>query len=505
MANYGDNYNWQVTFDTSGAGQAQQAVDTIKAVDKATQGAAEAAKYYRDAQGRLRDELGRFVTQARQAELAAQGVAVATKQAGEAAEEAGGGGGGGGAPGRGGKGFAALAGGVMQFAQLAEDAAFGARAIQGNVTQLIATMGGYSPVAMAASGAASILIGVFRDQIDEGLAWAGILDDNLVKGMDRAKDSTEGFAKAQAELLATFPGVTAEIKDQLKALEDLTKQQDGTTAKRLAEQAILEETQYRVGDLRKAQEELAKAEEKAAGVLAMGAQANPAVLQNALFERDEARKRMEAIGVDRQKFAQEGFARQMAGAATSDEAMVKQAERLWDLGQKKGDQGLQDLASAIYKLTDQFKAESEALDASIKQKEEELRAIEKAEKEAEAEAAKSKREQSKAQSKADAEEERRFAGVADSFGSSVEDVARDEMGRGGDQAQAAAEAFQFARDGGASVADAYRMAAEAVRQIVEDQAREAQEFAAQMQALQRQNAARARAQNPWRNNRPNGL
>jgi hypothetical protein len=138
-----------------------------------------------------------------------------------------------------------------------------------------------------------------------------------------------------------------------------------------------------------------------------------------------------------------------------------------------------------------------------------------AQRKADAEEAQRQRKADADQAKADAEEEKRFGGVADAFGDSTEEVAREGLGRGQAPEAVAADVYQFAREGGASVNDAFRVAAEAVREAMDESTREANEVAAELAAQARQNAINSqmrqqwlrqqRGQNPWRNGRPNGL
>lgn len=106
---------------------------------------------------------------------------------------------------------------MLQFSQLAEDAQFGVRGLANNIPTLIAALGGFSPVAQLAAAASSFLVYAFRDQIEAGLEWAGILDENLVKARNKEKalgdlsdatdvntTATERNTRAQAEQTAAF-------------------------------------------------------------------------------------------------------------------------------------------------------------------------------------------------------------------------------------------------------------------------------------------------------------
>jgi hypothetical protein len=536
MANFGDNYNYVVSFDTQRLSEAGRATDAVKAFDKATSASAQSAKEASRASERLRDEFGRFVAVGDRAAATAQANASASNAAANSSANFG-------------RVMGGLAPAIAQGAQLFDDLQYGTRAAAGNLNLLISAAGGFTPVAMALGGAVQVLVTLFKDSIDPMLAQAGILDDNLVKGMNRAKEATNAFKDAQADLLATMPNVSQGMKDQLDKLAELSKQMEGTQAKRLMEQAALEETQYRVQELKKSQDDLAEAEKKYAELKA-AAEANPDVgivrlANEAGRDVREARQRMESIGVDRQQFAQDRVARQMARAGSGEDGALEQVARLRNLSNRTGNQDLADLATAIEKTTETYKQmeKDAAEDAGHRrwlqeqrqkaQEEQDQReqdfwdAQRRGWEEAKEKAKEDKQKRERRDEEAAQANDKRLGDMFGGFGDSLVAAASNRMARGQSNEDIGVALMGQVEGTGVSPQDAFLLVLEAIKQANEQRTANAREAAITIQEMMRQQAEEEaaiwremqragwqgrqavrqmlRGQNPWRNNRPNGL
>jgi hypothetical protein len=85
---------------------------------------------------------------------------------------------------------------LTQLTFVVDDAQYGMRGLMNQLPMIATGLFGFGPAGAAAGLAFTILAGVFRENIDEMLAWAGVLDENVVKGLDKA----EKKAKEKAEL-----------------------------------------------------------------------------------------------------------------------------------------------------------------------------------------------------------------------------------------------------------------------------------------------------------------
>lgn len=401
-------------------------------------------------------------------------------------------------------GFANAGNAVFQLTNLMEDAQFGARGLQNNVGQLIATMGGFSPLAMAAAGAGTILVGVFRDTIDSALEASGILDENLAKGLDKAKEKTDALAEAQKSLLATLPNVTAGIKDQVAAVGELAKKIEGTTASKLIEDAIIQESGYRAGDMQKANEDIKRLEKQRADALT-AYRANPTDMAYGLYDdADRALTRARAVpaGIvaDQQQFARKQWAMQVAQAGSSDAAALQQVARLRRLSDRTGNEDLANLAVAIEQMTTTFKETQAKADedaAAYARRTQEFNAGLPPPEEGGMMAGvvdEIRRRQQRAADAADRAGAEAAEPVLRGAGDSVEAAL---MG-GASPEQAAADLMQQLRALGYTIEEAFSAAARVTEEV---NAR----TRANIRAEAIRNAMRWNSQQPWFNNRPNGF
>lgn len=343
MAQIGDQYSYEVIY--TDANTAPQFIDKA---------------------GRVRDSLGRFVATGRQVADALEDIPPAANAAGASlatmatAADA--------SAANGGRLTAALGRigpAMLQIGQLAEDAQFGVRGLANNVPILISALGGFSPQAQLAAGASSLLLIAFRDQIEAGLEWAGVLDENVVKGLHKGEEATLRWTEKLAKLREEFEDAGKPAKDQAgaitQAFEDAGKAAEAEVARMIGA----------LGDpeIDRKREEL----EEKLGRLAEGIrreQENPDIasfgvlrqLKAALADTDKALKELEGEGVK----ALEKLKRE---AVQSDEALA----RLAGAARAAGEAGL---ADALRDATDAAKKLKEANEATAKQAEEDARKAE---------------------------------------------------------------------------------------------------------------------------------
>lgn len=404
-------------------------------------------------------------------------------------------------------GFGNAGNAVFQMANLMEDAQFGARGLANNIGMLASTMFNFHPVAMAVGGVLQVLTAVFRDQIDAMLAQAGILDENLVKGMNNAKEATEDFAASQEKLLASMPNVTVQIKEQVAAIGEMTKKLEGTQAKRLMEQAALEETGYRTKDLAQAQKELSAAQAEMNRIAAQGPAADPGGRRMALAvrQRDQAQQQIEGIAADRQRFAEDRVARQTARAGSSEEGALEQAARLRNLSDRTGNQDLADLAGAIERLTQTYKdAEADAGGMGVRTRERQQReAADRALVDALLQQGDDNREATdrlteQQRQAADAAREAAQQAMADPVVAGAGAGMLQDLMAGKDPAAAADELMQQLRQLGYTIEEAFSTAARVTAEVN-------QRAQQQIRAEALRNFRQMQGFNPFLNNRPDGL
>lgn len=201
MASFGDNYTYSVDVKANGFGVFRQSERLINEFAKAQRAAAATAELWVDAQGKLRNRMGQFATDAQRTAAAAghygaeiQQAAVATDRLGNSARRAA-------ADVGQSSSIIAAAGqrighGLTQATYIMDDMAYGARGLRNNILPLSTALLGFGAAGAIVGAAGTVLVGVFSKQIDQALAYAGILDENLVKGMERAKRGTEDLTEA---------------------------------------------------------------------------------------------------------------------------------------------------------------------------------------------------------------------------------------------------------------------------------------------------------------------
>jgi hypothetical protein len=452
--------------------------------------------------------------------------------------------------------FANMAGGLGQFANLVEDAQFGARAITNNLGGVIMALGGFTPVSIAAGGAVQLLSVAFRDQIDTFLEWVGILDENLTPSAKKTKEEVEGITKAVEGLRDVAPmmeGTAAALKNAFTG-----------TLGGLDDQAIVNKllinNETLKGDLKQAEGQVADAGAQLRDRLLTTVQdrghlaAFSEFVGQVLFGGDlseEAEKGLNEARERQVKLAKDGFIALVKAAATSDEKLEELVKRLRDIGEATGDLDAFKQADALEKLTERYaKATAKAdlfriatdknadaakklTDELAKQGEENERLTKKLDEEADKRIEAAQRE-AEAKAKIREAEQNQDAGVtANAFrgllGGRIDAGMSAMMGRGAtlDQAKQAAfvDTFNQMRRAGVGDVDA----ANAAERLVSEQAAMLEQLTANMDAMlglfeaqfrdgtvaRRQAEIQAqrirqfqlmqRAQNPWRNNRPNGL
>lgn len=182
---------------------------------------------------------------------------------------------------------------AMQFSSFADDIQYGARGIQNNVAGGIMALGGYTAAASLAAGATSILIGVFREQIDQGLAWAGILDSNLVKGLDDGTAAADRLTTATERLNEALKSAPTAAREAGQTLGAAFEGGGAEGQSKLARQLI--EDGFGASEIEAQREQVGRAKYLADRTGSRGAQrgfgAAQDDLQRMLAEREQAAAR----------------------------------------------------------------------------------------------------------------------------------------------------------------------------------------------------------------------
>lgn len=168
MASFGDQYNYQVIFGVGNAPQVVQAVDQVSA---STSRAAKSAN-----------------------------------QAAAATQRLGGGG-------------RIAAQNLTQLTYVIDDMQYGVRGLMNQIPMITTALFGFGTAGAAAGVAGTILAGVFRKQIDGALAWAGVLDENVVKGLQKGAEATESYEGKVESLGLTLSTTTRAARDFVDAIK----------------------------------------------------------------------------------------------------------------------------------------------------------------------------------------------------------------------------------------------------------------------------------------------
>lgn len=218
MAIFGDKYSYKIDVDLTG----------IKEVSELER---ELARLRREQQ-QLALEFQKGAISAQQARQADAVLAAQIRDLEKAYQAVGG------AAGRAAFGAGRFAGNLAQLTYVVDDVQYGVRGLMNQIPLVTTAMLGFGPAAAAAGLAGTVLAGVFRKQIDSALAWAGVLDENVVKALDRGKGGTESYSDAIEALKRTLDSATEAQQAFAGAIEatDLTGAQIEAALRQLVAQ-----------------------------------------------------------------------------------------------------------------------------------------------------------------------------------------------------------------------------------------------------------------------------
>lgn len=184
--NFGDQYTYQVVFDARGTQDVGRAAKALGTYEQAMADTASAAD--------------RYAASSRRAATATRDAAKAKQQAGNSSAQFG--------------------QGVMQLTYVMDDAAHGSRALVNNIGPLTTAMFGFGPAAAAAGFALTALGMAYRDQIDQALAYVGVLDENVVKGLERADAAADSMTSRLAEYQRRFDDFGKPVTDRASGIAE---------------------------------------------------------------------------------------------------------------------------------------------------------------------------------------------------------------------------------------------------------------------------------------------
>lgn len=190
-----------------------------------------------------------------------------------------------------------------------DDIRYGARAVSNNILQLVMVLSSrLNPIiGTLAMVAVPTLMAAFGKTIDRALAAAGILDENLAKGLERGKDSAEKMTTAVERLndrLKGLPAAAKEAGDAIgKSFEDM-----GTGGQAELAQQLIKEG-FGQGEIDTQKSRLANIEQFAERSGTRGARR----------AADEARNKLQQAYAARQAGAGREIEDLMAAAASGDQ------------------------------------------------------------------------------------------------------------------------------------------------------------------------------------------
>jgi murein DD-endopeptidase MepM/ murein hydrolase activator NlpD len=380
---------------------------------------------------------------------------------------------------------------MMQVGVLYDDIQYGSKNVANNLFAI--GMAIPEPRLRLFMTTLGFLTAAFHKQIDAGLAWAGVLDENVVKGLDNGKAATD-------KLTASVAGLDEKLKaaaESSRELDDAEKERRENLAK-----ALTAPSQAQSNDATQAQ----------AILNTMGGGRFDG------FVRDLITKNISGSIDPNSPAGKVAIARQtnamQAGVVGGDAAQAR---------------GLLDMMARMPAILAKWNVDMPApmaagfgagqkTDAQIAKEADEARAAKIREDLAKEEEAKRKAEEDRRKAEAKAAdaaakaEEDRFDMVRDEFDPAASEIEKAGLGDGATPEAIASDVYEMARAGGASMDDALRLAAETFKEMATEQTAAINQFTVQVQqaareaAMARQRAARAlqmqNQMNPWNNNRP---
>lgn len=283
MPNFGDNYTYSVQFDANGIGDVQQATAAL-------------------------DQLGGA------AKRSAKDVSTSAT-----------------AMGRGGL-FAAQ--NLSQLTYVIDDVQYGVRGLMNQIPMISTALLGFGTAGAAAGLAGTVLAGVFREQIDGALAYAGVLDENVVKGLNKGKESTEEYAESLSLLKGVLVDTTEAQRSFLDALRGESLQGDTLDA---ALVSLLGAAGPMGNAFQVARKSVADLEAEFAALVerAKAGQVMPEVVAQAAARLEDARKAVVVLEADLAKLvggSVEQLKKQLEQGGDAAEAVLQRLEALPNKG-----------------------------------------------------------------------------------------------------------------------------------------------------------------------------
>lgn len=239
---------------------------------------------------------------------------------------------------------------MMTMTYVMDDMQYGTRGLMNNIPMITTSLLGFGVAGAAAGAVGTILAGVFREDIDAALAWAGVLDENVVKGMEKGKKGTEDFANSLAQLREEYQEFDKATRDVaagvITAFEDAGKEAEDKLAASMVRDLIpgFDTRRQRLLD------EIKAAEEQ------LGNAWDDALL--GIFGGETKSSRLKGLQKDLEDLDKAGsghLEKIRKEAVRSDDALRKLAQAAWDSGE-------QGLAKSLLAATKEGKALAEQLE-----------------------------------------------------------------------------------------------------------------------------------------------
>lgn len=259
---------------------------------------------------------------------------------------------------------------IGQLAYIMDDAAYGARGLRNQIIPLSTSLFGFGPAAAAAGLAGTVLVGVFSKQIDRVLAYAGVLDENLVKGMEKGEKATNQFKESVESLNKAFedsPRATREMAASIATMFDDAGREVTEGIVKLIDAASNPNFDVAFESAKK------RLEKQIAEVAQAAAVDGPDFLAQGQLMRleGELRKLEEARGKQIEEARDKLLELQKAAVEGDQGAIVDLYEKAMEAFGRTGDQAFSDLAQSLFEQTEEFRRAEHAagrLNAKIEER-----------------------------------------------------------------------------------------------------------------------------------------
>lgn len=341
MANYGDNYSYQIQIGANGIQDAKAASAAVRDLGESADMAGRRAANSAIAFAQMQASLDEIALHSRMTSAALNDVTMSVGTRLPAGAK------------RAGDGMGNLSNILFIGAGAMEDAQFGARALGNNLVQLaaMATMRAHPAIAAVATIGTVVATVFGKDMINSALAYVGILDENLIPKTKEQTAVLESMATAAGRVADRLKADSAEVqkagRDIAQGMDDMSSQGKGDLIQRLIPDKIPENRMRVLKDL-KDQLEGTLAGMPTTGFLDFGEHSRKAV-EKRLADTLEA---MRKVRVDAEQAATAQITGLQAEAARGSETAK---QKLIEMAKAVGTQEMLAYADAVFKTTRAYK------------------------------------------------------------------------------------------------------------------------------------------------------